>query len=160
MGDRKPAPVILFAGGAGVLFIASLFLIFFLSMKKDSNEELCRINLTIIGMAIRDGELPSSTKWDAAGTGREFFANKDKWPRYQKMEFDPCCPVKGTRKEIDYRGPAKVLRELKNDEPMAADRPGNHGAGKGGNVLLKTGQAYTVLETHPLWSAAARTTSD
>jgi len=160
VGDRKPAPVLLFAGAAGVLFVAALFLVFFLSMKRDSDEESCRINLTMIGMAIRDGELPSSPKWDAAGRGREFFANKDHWPRYHKMEFDPCCPVKNTRREIDYRGPAKLLRELKNDEPMAADRPGNHGAGKGGNVLLKTGQVYTVPETHALWAAAARTTSD
>jgi hypothetical protein len=160
VGDRKPAPVILFAAAAGALFLAALVLVFFVSMKKDSNEELCRVNLTVIGMSIRDGALPSSEKWDAAGRGREFFANKDKWPRYQQIDFDPCCPVKGTRTEIDYRGPAKFLRELKNDEPMAADRPGNHGAGKGGNVLIKTGQVYTVPETHALWSAAARTTSD
>lgn len=160
MGDRKPAPVLLFAGGAGVLFLSALMLVFFVSMKKDSNEELCRVNLTIIGMAIRDGELPSSPKWDVAGRGREFFANKDKWPAYQKMDFDPCCPVKNTRKEIDYRGPAKYLRELKNGEPMASDRPSNHGPGKGGNVLLKTGQVYTVAENHALWAAAAQTTSD
>lgn len=160
MSDRKPAPVLLFAGGAGVLFIAALLLVFFVSMKKDSNEEMCRVNLTMIGMAIRDGELPSSPKWDAMGRGRGFFADKDRWPRYQKMEFDPCCPVKNARKEIDYRGPAKALRELRNDEPMAADRIGNHGPGKGGNVLLKTGQVYTVPEAHPLWAAAAHSTSD
>ena len=29
-----------------------------------------------------------------------------------------------------------------------------------GNVLLKTGQVYTVPESHALWVAAARTTSD
>lgn len=160
MSDRKPAPVLLLAGGAGALFLAAILLVFFVSMKKDSNEEMCRVNLTMIGMAIRDGEQLYSPKWDAAGRGREFFANKDKWPRYQKMEFDPCCPVKNARQEIDYRGPAKPLRDLKNDEPMAADRPGNHGAGKGGNVLLKTGAVHTVLESHALWAAAAQTTTD
>jgi hypothetical protein len=160
VADRKSFPVLILAVAAGVLFLGSIFLVFFVSMKKDSNEELCRVNLTVIGMAIRDGALPSSEKWDAAGRGRMFFANKDKWPRYQQMEFDPCCPVKNTRKEIDYRGPALFLRELKNNEPMAADRPGNHGPGKGGNVLIRTGQVYTVPETHPLWAAAARTTSD
>jgi hypothetical protein len=160
VADRKSFPVLILAVSAGVLFLGSIFLVFFVSMKKDSNEELCRVNLTVIGMAIRDGALPSSEKWDAAGRGRMFFANKDKWPRYQQMEFDPCCPVKNTRKEIDYRGPALFLRELKNNEPMAADRPGNHGPGKGGNVLIRTGQVYTVPETHPLWAAAALTTSD
>ena len=160
MADRKKFPVMILAVAAGVLFLSSLFLVFFVSMKKESNEELCRVNLTIIGMAIRDGELPSSPKWDAAGRGREFFANHDKWPCYQKMEFDPCCPVKNTRREIDYRGPARLLREIKNDEPMAADRVGNHGPEKGGNVLLKTGQVYTVPTTHPLWSVASQSTSD
>ena len=148
------------AVAAGVLFLSALFLVFFVSMKRDSNEELCRVNLTMIGIAIRDGELLSSPKWDAVGRGREFFASRDKWPSYQKMEFDPCCPVRNTRREIDYRGPAKPFRDIRNDEPIAADRPGNHGPGKGGNVLLKTGQVYTVPESHPHWAAAARTTSD
>jgi hypothetical protein len=160
VADRKSFPVLILAVVAGLLFLGSIFLVFFVSMKKDSNEELCRVNLTMIGMAIRDGELLSSPKWDAAGRGREFFANKDKWPCYQKMEFDPCCPVKNQRKEIDYRGPARPLREIRNDEPIASDRPGNHGPGKGGNILMKTGQVYTVPETHALWSAASQTTSD
>ena len=148
------------AVAAGVLFLSALFLVFFVSMKRDSNEELCRVNLTMIGIAIRDGEMLSSPKWDAVGRGREFFASRDKWPCYQKMDFDPCCPVKNTRREIDYRGPAKPFRDIRNDEPIAADRPGNHGPGKGGNVLLKTGQVHTVAENHPLWSAAAQSTSD
>lgn len=157
---RRIPPSLWIGVAAGTLFVSSLFLVFFVSMRKDSNEELCRANLTIIGMAIRVGELPSSPKWDAAGRGREFFANYAKWPSYQQRDFDPCCPVKATRKEIDYRGPATPLREIRNDEPMAADRIGNHGPGKGGNVLLKTGQVHTVPESHALWSVAARTTSD
>ena len=160
MSDRKSWPVLLLAVAAGVLFLSAIFLVFFVSMRRESNEELCRANLTVIGMSIRVGELPSSPKWDGVGTGRAFFANYKKWPSYQQREFDPCCPVKGTRKEIDYRGPSRFLRELKNEEPMAADRPGNHGPGKGGNVLLKTGACHTVAENHALWAAAAQTTSD
>lgn len=156
----RPYPAILLAVGAGVLVLSALFLVLFVSMRKDSNEELCRANLTIIGIAIRGGDLPSSPKWDAAGTGRAFFAQQEKWPSYQQRSIDVCCPVKGTRKEIDYRGPARPLREIGNGEPIAADRPGNHGPGKGGNVLLKTGQVYTVGDRDPLWAAAARTTSD
>lgn len=160
MRGRSQYPVLILAVAAGTLVLGSIFLVFFVSMRRDSNEELCRANLTLIGMAIRVGELPSSAKWDAAGRGRDFFANQERWPAYQKRPIDLCCPVKAERREIDYRGPALPLREIKNDEPMAADRPGNHGRGKGGNVLLKTGQVYTASLADPLWAAAARTTSD
>jgi hypothetical protein len=153
-------PAILLAVGAGGVVLSAIGLVLFVSMRRDSDEELCRANLTIIGMAIRSGELPSSPKWDAAGTGRAFFANPERWPTYQQRPIDVCCPVKGTHREIDYRGPARPLREIQNGEPIASDRPGNHGPKKGGNVLLKTGQVYTVAERDPLWSAAAQTTSD
>jgi hypothetical protein len=160
VSDRKSWPVLLLAVGACTLFLSAIALVLFASMKKEANEELCRANLTVIGMAIRVGDLPSSPKWDGAGLGRAFFANHAKWPSYQQRDFDPRCPVKATNKEIDYRGPARFLRELKNDDPMAADRVGNHGPGKGGNVLLKTGACHTVSENHVLWAAAAQTTSD
>ena len=160
MSARKPIPVLLLAGGAALLFLGALFVVFFVSMRKDSSEELCRANLTLVGMAIRVGELPDSPKWDRAGRGRDFFMNQEKWPAYQQRDIDLFCPVKATRKDIDYRGPALPLREIKNGEPIASDRVGNHGPGKGGNVLLKTGQVYTVSESHALWVAAARTTSD
>jgi hypothetical protein len=158
--DRKPFPVLLLAGGALAVFAAALILVLFVSMKKDSNEELCRANLTVIGMAIRVGELPNSPKWDGVGRGREFFLNQEKWPSYQHRDLDLTCPVKGGRGDCDYRGPALPLREIGNGEPMAADRIGNHGPDKGGNVLLKTGAVHTVGPKEPLWETAARTTSD
>lgn len=160
MGDRKPAPVLLLAGGAVALFTAATLLVLFVGMKKESGEELCRANLTVLGMAIRVGELPNSPKWDNVGRGQDFFRNQDKWPTYQQRDVDYFCPVKGTRKECDYRGPAKPLREIKNDEPIAADRIGNHGPEKGGNVLLKTGAVHTAGLHEALWAAAAQTTSD
>jgi len=160
LGDRKPFPVLLLAGGALAVFLSALLLVFFVSMRKESSEELCRANLTVLGMAIRVGELPSSPKWDAMGKGRDFFRNQEKWPTYQQRSVDLYCPVKGTHQDCDYRGPAKPLRELRNDEPMAADRIGNHGPEKGGNVLLKTGAVHTVGLKDPLWAAAAQTTSD
>lgn len=160
MGDRKPFPVLLLAGGALVLFLSALALVAFVSMKKDSSEELCRANLTVLGMAIRVGELPSSPKWDAVGRGRDFFRNQPKWPTYQQRDVDLYCPVKATRKECDYRGPAKPLREIKNEEPIAADRVGNHGPEKGGNVLLKTGAVHTAGIKDALWVAADQSTSD
>ena len=160
MSDRKPSLTLLLAGGAAILFLVALFVVFFVSMRKDSSEELCRANLTLLGMAIRVGDLPDSPKWDRVGRGRDFFVNQEKWPTYQQREVDLFCPVKAAHKECDYRGPALPLREIKTGEPMAADRVGNHGPGRGGNVLLKTGQVYTVSESHALWVTAARTTSD
>ena len=160
MGDRKPFPILVLAGAALALGLSALLLVFFVSMKKESSEELCRANLTVLGMAIRVGELPSSPKWDGMGKGRDFFRNQEKWPSYQQRPVDLFCPVKGTRQECDYRGPAKALRDLRNDEPMAADRVGNHGPEKGGNVLLKTGAVHTVGLADPLWAAAAQSTSD
>lgn len=160
MGDRKPVPVLLLAAGALLLCISAILIVLFVGMKKDSSEELCRANLTVLGMAIRVGELPNSPKWDNIGRGRDFFRNQEKWPTYQQRDVDYFCPVKGTRQECDYRGPAKLLREIHNDEPIAADRVGNHGAEKGGNVLLKTGSVHTVGRNEPLWAAAAQTTSD
>jgi hypothetical protein len=160
VSDRKAIPLLLFLGGAAGLLLLSLLVVFFVSMRRDSSEELCRANLTLLGMAIRVGDLPDSPKWDAAGKGRDFFINQEKWPAYQQREIDLFCPVKGTRKEIDYRGPSRFLRDIRRGEPIAADRPGNHGQGKGGNVLLKTGQVYTVSQSHALWVAAAQTTSD
>lgn len=160
MGDRKPGPVLLLAGAALVLAVAALMLVFFVSMKKESSEELCRANLAVLGMAIRVGELPNSPKWDGAGRGRDFFRNQEKWPTYQHRDVDYFCPVKGTHAECDYRGPSRPLREIRNDEPMAADRLGNHGPDKGGNVLLKTGAVHTAGKNDALWAAAAQTTSD
>jgi hypothetical protein len=49
---------------------------------------------------------------------------------------------------------------MRPDEPIFADRPGNHGPGKGGNVILKTGAISACAENDSLWSAAARSTSD
>lgn len=44
------------------------------------------------------------------------------------------------------------------DDPVAADKEGNHGHGHGGNVLTKTGDARYVEESDPLWIRARITT--
>ena len=53
-----------------------------------------------------------------------------------------------------------VLQMRADTEPIVADRPGNHGPGNGGNVLLKSGALQTCTERDPLWAQAARSTSD
>lgn len=109
---------------------------------------------------MRSGDLFSSPRWDAAGMGRAFLYRTERWPVPQVLPIDLYCPVKGYTREIDYRGPARLLREMKNDEPLFADRPGNHGPGQGGNVVIKSGAISTVAETDPLWLRAAESTTD
>ena len=60
---------------------------------------------------------------------------------------------------IDYRGPASPIRRMDRDDPIVADRPGNHGPGAGGNVVLRSGSVKTVPETDPAWGRAAATTT-
>lgn len=62
----------------------------------------------------------------------------------------------------DYRGPSININDLyyvEDDDPMGADADGNHGEGRGGNVLLKSGDVRTVTPDDPDWAASARTTS-
>ncbi len=162
---RRPAPIPLWAwlGGALVaIFLLGALVVSFASMRKKADFELCSGNLRVLYMAVRSGDLPDAPGWDRAATGRAFFAFPDRWPGRQKRDFAGhlLCPVKGTRDDVDYRGPAASLRTMKDDDPIIADRPGNHGPGLGGNVVLLTGQIYACPETHPLWLRAARTTSD
>ena len=158
--DRRRTALILAGTGAAALSVAAVLLVSFVSMRKRSDEERCRGNLVILSLALRSGELFDSPRWDEAGAGRAFLAQPQKWPVRVSRALEYSCPVKGTRDDLDYRGPARPLRQLGWDEPIAADRPGNHGPGKGGNVLLKSGAVHTVPEDHPLWAKAAATTSD
>ncbi len=140
--------------------VAVALAVSFASLRKASNAQLCAGNLRILYMAIRAGELLDSPRWDAVGTGRAFIANVQAWPTVQRRDFDPCCPVKGTRDDIDYRGPALPPRRLKNDDPFLADRPGNHGPEKGGNVVFKDGRIVEASTSDEAWVRAAITTAD
>jgi hypothetical protein len=57
------------------------------------------------------------------------------------------CPVHGKEGErpCDYLGPARNANELKAEDPVGADHPGNHK--KGGNVQYKNGSVVEVLDS-------------
>ena len=147
-------------GGVAVLGVLVALGVSFASMRKASNAQMCAANLRILYMAVRAGDLLDSPRWDAVPTGRAFIASADRWPTVQRREFDPCCPVKGTRDDIDYRGPAVPPRQLKADDAFLADRPGNHGPDRGGNVAFKDGRIVEARDGDDAWARAARTTSD
>jgi hypothetical protein len=149
------------AGLLAALSMAAVLAVSFVRMRRASAEELCRGRLLALHLALRSGDLPDSPRWEDAGTGRLFLASQERWPAPTLRELDLTCPVlDDPSDEIQYRGPARPLGRLTNADPVAADRPGNHGRGRGGNVLLRTGAIYAAEESHALWIRAAQTTSD
>jgi hypothetical protein len=152
--------VLLVSGLALGLAVLAILIVSFVSMRRESNLELCGAHLLMIYRSIRTGELLDSPRWDAAGTGRAFLTNAAAWPTRQPIPFEAWCPVRGPSGDVDYRGPARPLRLLSNQDPILADRPGNHGPGKGGNVMLKTGAVSPARPSDPLWERAAQTTAD
>lgn len=160
MAERKPSPAVVIAGVVVTLIALAMLVVLFTSTRKRGDFELCKTNLQRIDVAMRRGELFDSPAWDAVGRGRSFLAGQDRWPSRYPLPLDLTCPVKGEHREIDYRGPALPLRQLTVADPMCADREGNHGPGRGGNVLLKDGTVREAAEGDALWARAAETTSD
>ncbi len=70
------------------------------------------------------------------------------------------CPVENVDDEgCDYRGPASDVLKYADGDPVGADVDGNHGIGKGGNVIRKSGDVQTVGTNDALWAKAETKTS-
>lgn len=70
------------------------------------------------------------------------------------------CPVENADDEgCDYRGPAKDVNGYADEDPVGADVDGNHGEGRGGNVIQKSGDVRTVAADNGLWAKAAEKTT-
>jgi len=160
MTSRRIHPAVLITGIVAAVFLLGVMLVAYVSMRNRADHEICGANLLVIYRSICTGDLLDSPRWDAAPTGRYFLANPKAWPTRQHLPMDLSCPVRNVPGDLDYRGPAVSLRKLKNEDPICADRVGNHGAGKGGNVLLRTGAVHACDEKDALWLRAAETTSD
>lgn len=64
------------------------------------------------------------------------------------------CPAREEKcgpDETHFRGPAMPFGKLGVCDPLGADKPGNHGDRRGGNVLFKSGNAQEYELTHPKW---------
>ncbi|HTF56978.1 MAG TPA: prepilin-type N-terminal cleavage/methylation domain-containing protein [Planctomycetota bacterium] len=66
----------------------------------------------------------------------------------------PVCPLSGHDR---YRGPAGDPSRLPPFAPIGGDRPGSHGAGEGGFLLLRNGEVRACLEGNADWIAAVKT---
>jgi hypothetical protein len=87
------------------------------------------------------------------------------------------CPISGEPigpQRTSYRGPAVDVNSVTRIDieaqrgiqrtpvpvPMAADKEGNHGPGRGGNVLTQVGDVMHVEESDSLWIRARITTKE
>jgi hypothetical protein len=148
--------------GVAVLAVAGIALA---GIRASGRRETCLWNLSRIGLVVVGAEGHKSAGWDAIDPGRRFFLEFADWPGPPSFPIDPrwfCCPVVAPADpgRIDYRGPAGPIRRLDRNEPIVADKPGNHGSGEGGNVVLRSGMAKSVTASDPAWTRAAVSTTD
>lgn len=144
--------------GLGLLGLTALVVVVVRSGTKVDRTEECRFHMMRMWNSVNGAEVSSSKAWDDEAKGRDFWILSNQWPS-ARIPLDPNdlrCPVLGSDQGVDYRGPARSLRTLKPDEPMAADRVGNHPVR--GNVLLKNGEILEADER--LWARANETTCD
>lgn len=150
--------------GVAAAALAAAVLLLVLSAAKENRDEQCRFHLMRMWNALGAAENPSSREWDGQPTGRAFWDRAAVWPG-GKIPLDRrelVCPLLDRTEagpgveHIDYRGPARSLRELRADDPVAADRAGNHPTR--GNVLMRSGAILAADDA--AWARAAQTTSD
>ncbi len=164
----------LLLAAAGAVVALALLAILYAGASARGKRAHCRNNLRYLGqLAVQNWEA-----LDPQRGGRDFWQQvrelryRDVRGKWSAPAVDPfVCPVHGRTlsnlqdpRAIDYRGPRVVrgsARETPKDEPIGADRPGNHAAG--GFVLRLDGSAQPVdllLEEAgaggPAWQAADR----
>jgi len=96
-------------------------------------------------------------------TGSDFWLKLKKTPKPLIEKPDPLfCPLADhdwTVDQTSYRGPAANVNKMEDEDPVGADFDGNHGAGKGGNVLIRNGAVAQFGSDDPTWKAAAEKTT-
>ncbi|HEX7899391.1 MAG TPA: type II secretion system protein [Planctomycetota bacterium] len=76
-------------------------------------------------------------------------------PALEEKHAEIClCPVKqdpDRRGETDFRGPLLSQAKYRAVDPIGADKEGNHGEGKGINVLLNDGSVHEMNPEEAVW---------
>ena len=165
------------AGGAAVLVALALLGALYAGARRRALVTHCRNNLRHLGgLAARNWENLDKQKtgqlfWQEVRQA-QYLSTLGKWEVPAAEPFT--CPLLDHRipanpedpKSIDYLGPAVVRKELKQTpkaEPIAADRPGNHGSG---GLVLRLDTSVDDLsplvtpEDGPAWQAALGTLKD
>ena len=90
-------------------------------------------------------------------TGSDFWLKLKRTPKPLIERVDPFfCPLAAHDKALDqtsYRGPARDVNRMEDESPVGADFDGNHGAGKGGNVIRKLGDVRDYQADDPVWKS-------
>lgn len=109
-------------------------------------------------LVICEARLRALGEADTAFRAREGKSPAGRGAAYWKESLGPdgsrlACPL--SDQHLPYRGPASDPTPFPATYPLAADQPGSHGPGEGGNVLLKSGEIRACRELDPLWRLAA-----
>jgi len=104
-----------------------------------------------------DGAFPEET-------GVDFWLKLQRTPKPLIDRYEPFfCPLSKETPgpgRCSYRGPAIPIRTMSPEDPLAADKEGNHGKGEGGNAITKTGDVGYYDETDAIWIRARVTTKE
>lgn len=147
-----------------VVGIATIAVVAVFSMRRQNRSDECRFHLMRMWNALGAAESDRHPEWDHVPTGRAFWNRSQDWPgsRIEIDRRDLICPESARTEpglgveNVAYRGPGRSYRKLKPEDPVAADRPGNHL--ERGNVLLKSGAIHDADET--MWRRAGESTCE
>lgn len=95
--------------------------------------------------------------------GSEFFLVLQRAPAIVGWHEPFFCPLSGDAiqpNRTSYRGPARLDNTGNFPDPISADKEGNHGPGKGGNILTQSGDVLEVSASDQSWIRARTTTRD
>ncbi len=155
--------------GFGLLFVFTLLLTgpalaAILKMQDNARISICANNLSKLWSLQNNYmvQFGGSHKLLPLETGTRFWLKlcSPSTPLIEPGAYIFQCPVENFEdKGCDYRGPANNINKSRDGNPVGADVDGNHGIGKGGNVLRKSGDVQTVSAEDSLWKAAALRTS-
>ena len=119
----------------------------------DTEQRLCKEALMIMHNAILQSQ--ANPKGVPTSVGRRFLVEVAVRERIALL--CPAVTVKGPRLPVDFRGPVRPWEDLLPDDPVAADREGNHG---GLTVLLKSGAVEYASKGSYLYRRAIEGTKE
>jgi hypothetical protein len=97
-------------------------------------------------------------------TGGDFWLILQKSPRplIDRYEVFLCPQTDETPGpgRCSFRGPARPIRLMDLESPVAADKEGNHGVDSGGTILMKTGDVSEYEQSDVMWFRARLTTKE